>query len=85
MIQPLSRLLILFSSLLVLSACTTFNHNPPDKQALCNKLKSDIVFNGATSITRQSDIQRSEKQLQQRMYDANDCSSATLIKPPPLP
>lgn len=59
--------------ILTLSACSYWN-NSDTHRVICNKLKSDIVFNGATSITRQADIQRSEKPLQEHTYDANGCS-----------
>lgn len=43
------------------------------KRAVCNTLKSDIVFSGSTSDTRQSEIQSAEEPLQQKMYDRDNC------------
>lgn len=64
---------LVISSLFLLSACSNLFHTDTHR-IICNKLKSDLVFNGSTSITRQADIQRSEKPLQERTYDANNCS-----------
>jgi hypothetical protein len=36
---------------------------------MCRTLKSKIIFSGATSDSRQADIQRAEEPLQQSNYD----------------
>ncbi len=53
-----------------LSACIA-NTNPT--HATCRVLKSDIVFNGATSNVRQAEMDAAEAQLQQANYDVH-CS-----------
>lgn len=72
--QPTLLFLFLLLINFILSACTPMSANST-RHAICNKLKSDLVFSGATSNTRQADIQRAEKSLQQENYDSNDCSS----------
>jgi hypothetical protein len=62
-------LVLLCTSIASLSACSTVKSN--DKKGLCNTLKSDIVFSGATSNTRQAEIENSEEPLAQRSYDKN--------------
>lgn len=61
---------LLFIPVLLLCACSHWD-TANTHRVVCNKLKSDLVFNGATSITRQADIERAEQPLQQRTYDAN--------------
>lgn len=48
-------------------------NEPTTKRAVCNKLRSDIVFNGSTSDKRESEIQSAEAPLQQHMYDNANC------------
>jgi len=43
-----------------------------DNKAYCRALRSNIVFNGATLNTRQQEIDRAQKPLQQSSYN-NDC------------
>lgn len=66
---------IFVSSLIAfsLTACSTMTPNTV-KRAYCNMLKSDLVFNGQTGITRDANIQNSETPLDQRSYDAADCA-----------
>jgi hypothetical protein len=56
---------------MILSSCSM--NTVTAKRAVCNTLKSNIVFSGATSDTRQAEIQHSEEPLQQRMYDNANC------------
>lgn len=42
-------------------------------RAICNELRSQIVFNGGTSVTRQAEIQQTDQALAERSYQANDC------------
>lgn len=65
---------ILLSSLM-LSGCAYWDSPSNKKRAICNKLKSDIVFSGATSDTRRANIQEAEQPLEQRSYDQNDCGN----------
>lgn len=63
--------LVIFAPCLILSACTI---TPEDtRMAACNKLKSQIVFSGATSDRRQAEIERSQRYIQQRDFDASYC------------
>lgn len=57
---------------LLLSSCQSMNPSTT-KRALCNTLKSHLVFNGSTSNTRAAEIQNAEGPLQQKMYDQNNC------------
>lgn len=43
------------------------------RRATCNELRSKIVFNGATSNTRQAEIERAEMPLDQCTYNSNYC------------
>lgn len=65
--------LSVFSLALILCSCAT--DMDVKRTAVCNKLRSDLVFNGTTSNTRQANIQNSETPLAQKTYDKNDCSS----------
>lgn len=65
--QKLPIALTLMAGLL-LSACTNLN-NSSDKSAVCNELKSKLLFNGSTSNVRKADIQNSEDALLQKQYD----------------
>lgn len=72
MVRPLVLSLFTISCLSVsLSACSWLDSNTETHTAACNKLKSDIVFNAATSNTRRAEIQSSEEPLIQKTYDAN--------------
>jgi hypothetical protein len=42
------------------------------KRAYCNMLKSNLVFNGGTGVTRDANIQNADTPLDQRTYD-EDC------------
>lgn len=68
--SPLKICLVL--SFLALCACSW--NAEVNKRATCKQLKANIAFNGATSITRNAEIQQSAEPLQQHTYDADDCS-----------
>lgn len=55
-----------------LCACTSMS-NCEYRRAVCNEIRSQLVFNGATSITRQAEIENAAMPLQQRAYFANHC------------
>ena len=60
--------LLMFFSIAILAACAPFH--PSDHRAgVCNELNSQIIFNGNTSNTRQSEIENAETPLAQRAYD----------------
>ncbi len=60
-----SPLILLVSS--ILCACAPFK--PKDDHAgMCNELNSRLIFNGATSNTRNAEIQAAEAPLLQRSY-----------------
>lgn len=54
-----------------LTSCASWSS---DKKAYCRSLRSKIVFNGATLNTRQQEIDRAEKPLQQSSYN-NECDN----------
>ncbi len=58
-------------TLLILTACASYNTPNPIKRAACNKLKSEMVFGGATGNTRDAEIQTSEQPLTRQTYDDN--------------
>lgn len=60
------RVLGLLGSILFLSACANNLH-----ETYCNWLRSQLVFNGSTSVERKADIQKSEKPLIQHTYNVN--------------
>lgn len=62
---------LLFLSLMM-SACSSIDFNNP-KKAACNQLKSDLVFNGATSDTRRAEIENAQTPLETRNYDEANC------------
>lgn len=55
-----------------LTACSSMTPTAA-KRAYCNMLKSSLVFNGSTGNTREANIQASEKPLEERTYDAENC------------
>ena len=61
--------LTVFMTCSLISACNI--HHNDTRVAACNKLKSQIVFSGATSDQRQAEIERSQRFLQQQAYDEN--------------
>ncbi len=61
---------ILMSVFAALCSCASMTP-PAEKRAVCNTLKSNVVFSGATGITRESEIQTAEEPLQQANYDKN--------------
>lgn len=70
----MTRFLILFLFPFIAVALSSCAMTPSStKRAYCNMLKSDLVFNGQTSITRDANIQNSETPMDQRSYDAEDC------------
>lgn len=69
------RSLILIPSLLfplcsLLTGCFIANGSDA-KRAACNQLKSQIVFNAATSDTRRAEIEKAERPLDEYSYDRN--------------
>ncbi len=62
--------ILIFTTLI--AACASMNTSTA-KRAVCNTLKSDLVFNGATSDTRAAEFQNAEKPLQQHTYDRDNC------------
>lgn len=52
--------------------CSNFSKEDTHR-AMCNQLKSNIIFGGNTSVTRQANIQSAEKPMQQQMYEKNKC------------
>lgn len=52
-----------------LSACASMSTSEDLHRAVCNQLKSDMVFNGATPNTRKAEIQNAQLPLQQKNYD----------------
>jgi hypothetical protein len=56
-----------------LSACSTISANRK-QSAMCKQLSNQIVFNSATSNTRQQEIQSAQAPLLQHNYDNEDCS-----------
>lgn len=76
--QFIFRMISCFVFALLLSACKSMT---PDtaKRAYCNMLKSDIVFNGSTGVTRQANIQASEAPLQEQTYDAEGCDDSNRL------
>jgi len=69
-------LFILFPLVLILTLTNCASTTPAaTKRAYCNMLKSNLVFNGATGITREANIENSNTPLDQRTYDANDCDA----------
>lgn len=61
-----------FSMTSLLTACNQAANQVAVHKAYCNELKSEMIFNGATSNTRNAEIQRSEAPLEKRTYDI-DC------------
>jgi hypothetical protein len=67
------RLVIISLACACLIACASWNSPSTTKKSMCNMLKSDLVFGGATSDTRQAEIQTAEQPLEQKNYDQNNC------------
>lgn len=69
----MSHFVVFFS--LILSSCFLLVSCYPTQSevnnAACNDLKSKIVFNGATSDTRRSEIEKAERPLDEYTYDQN--------------
>lgn len=55
-----------------LASCSSVNPNHINSP-YCNSLNSQIVFNGATTNTRQAEIENAQQALAQRNYD-NNCT-----------
>lgn len=68
-----NRLLLLFFFSLLLSACSSWDSSSNKKRAICNKLKSDIVFSGATGNTTRAEIQEAEQPQKEQAYNDNNC------------
>lgn len=65
------RLFILITTLFILNACST--NVSPEKRPVCNRLRSNLIFSGSTSLMRDQNQQRAEKPLQQRDFNAYNC------------
>jgi len=59
-------LLLLLPSLLCSCSSARFNDQ---RVGACNELKSEIVFDGSTSNTREAEIENAEKPLAESTYD----------------
>lgn len=70
MSQRHARTCLYFVLCILLMGCSSVS-GTQERHAACRQLKSDIVFNGATSNERRADIQRAEKPLEEKTYDAN--------------
>lgn len=57
----------------LLSACSSINSPAEHHRAVCNTLKSQMIFGGGTSDTRRANIENAEAPMQQRMYDKDKC------------
>lgn len=68
------RFLLLLSCAILLSACASMNH-PATHRGLCNTLKSRVIFSGATTDTREAEIQSASEQLEAHDLDAH-CDNA---------
>lgn len=66
------RILFLLFSVFLLSGCSSMTPGAA-KRAYCNMLKSDLVFNGSTSVTREANIENSETPLVRQNYNDADC------------
>ena len=71
----MKRHLLIFFALATLSGCTSYSTYPREDMhsRVCSELKSHIIFDGNTSITRKSEIEGSEQALYQRSYEDNKC------------
>ena len=58
----------------LLSSCSSMDDPITIKRATCRTLKSQIIFNGATSNDRQSEIEQAQAPLQQRNYQVDNCA-----------
>jgi hypothetical protein len=58
---------------LSLNACSSMTP-AATRRSYCKMLKSDIVFNSATSVTRQANIDASNAPLQEKSYEDADCA-----------
>jgi len=56
----------------ILTSCSSMQPSAV-KRVYCNTLKSNMVFSGATGITRDANIQATEMPLEERNYDQADC------------
>lgn len=67
----LERILtLIMPCVLALTACAPFQSHD-HRAAVCNELNSKIIFSGATSNTRDAEIQNAQRPLAQRSYDVN--------------
>lgn len=63
-----ARVLGITVLILVISACANMN-TYSKKNGVCNQLRSNLIFGGNTSNTRQADIQDAEQPLTAKTYD----------------
>lgn len=68
----MNRYLLVLGLITFLTACASMKP-AATKQAYCNTLKSQMVFSGATGITRDANIQAAEMPLEEHNYDQADC------------
>lgn len=62
--------LLLTFAVSYLAGCANWSS---DKKAYCRTLRSNLVFNGTTLNTRDQEIERAQKPLQQSSYN-NECA-----------
>jgi hypothetical protein len=58
----------------VLAACSTIASNSK-QSSVCKQLSSDIVFNAATSNTREAEIQAAQAPLLEHNYAKENCGN----------
>lgn len=68
-----SFLLGILSLNLLASSCSMMDSSP--RGAMCRELRSQIVFNGATGNTRNSEMEKVNEPLLQRTYDNDNCDT----------
>lgn len=75
MFRSLYLYIFLLFSVFLLSSCSSMTPSAA-KRAYCNMLKSDLVFNGSTSVTRTANIENSETPLVRQNYNQADCDES---------
>lgn len=71
--RQLFFIIFLLPLISLLSACSLMNSPDEHHRAVCNTLKSQMIFGGGTSDTRRANIENAEAPLQQSMYDKDKC------------
>lgn len=72
MISRLITIGTLSLAVVMVVSCSTLD-NQDQRKAVCNQLKSKLIFNGNTSNNRISNIQNAEDPMLQRQYDKYHC------------